>query len=153
MATEPTKKHGGILIAEGDEFTIIAAVMDSGKCPFYEFYSDLKSRHEEALRKGKTLPHKDLTNYSVLKHYFDRFKDHGSWKNKTQLNDFEGYVNFFEFKCKETGLRVPFYYDNENRSVIVLTHYFEKKGDKTPPRELKLMCDIKERFEIFRKRG
>jgi hypothetical protein len=154
MAKGPTIKHGGVLIAEGEAFTIIAAVVETGKSPFFdEFYTDLNSRYKDALQKGVNPPHKDYTNYSTLKHYFDKFKDHGSWKNNTQLNDFEGYDNFFEFKCNETGLRIPFYYDKENRKVIILTHYFEKKGNKTPPKELKRMCDIKERFEKIRKEG
>jgi phage-related protein len=66
------------------------------------------------------------------------------------LNDLgEG---FFEFKNVDTGLRVPFYYDSENRNVIVLTHYFEKKRDKTPQKELSRMKEIKEQF-IRARRG
>lgn len=101
------------------------------------------------LEKGKTKRDKVNKNYTTLGTYFEKFCNHGPWSNEHQIKHLgEG---FYEFKKVDTGLRVPFYYDAINRNVIILTHYFEKKKQKTPQKELKKMKVLKKQFEEYRK--
>ncbi len=148
--TEPIKKYGGYLIVEGESFSIICAVTKSGNSPFWEYFLELKSKYLDKLEKGK-ISKRDTVNldYTVLRQYFDKFCSTGPWRNKDQLRSLED--GFFEFKNVDTGLRIPFYYDDMNRRVIVLTHYFQKGGQKTPLKEKDRMKDIKKQFEEFRK--
>lgn len=163
MALQPKYKYSGVLIAEadrekGEKFDIIAAVTDNGKCPFWdEFFLDLIQKYANAQsKKGISdklaLNKKDKINYQRLDHYFERFVKNGPWNNRTQMRPIED--GFYEFKCIETDLRVLFYYDDLNSSVIILTHYFDKGGsEKTPLREKERMHRIKESFEKFRRKG
>lgn len=152
MVIKPTYKYGGILILEadkkaGEQFDIIAAVTESGSCPFWdEFYSQLNKRYNDSLNRKLSLQKKDQINYRILNTYFIKFCKTGPWSNKQQLRFIEN--GFYEFKCIETNLRVIFYYDSRNRSVIVITHYFDKGGkDKTPDKEKGRMYQIKTAFE------
>lgn len=156
MAIENKKRYkcDGVLIMEadrsnGDRFDIIAAVNESGHSPFYdEYFLPLVDKYSKSLKKNVSLNKKDQKNYQVLMNMFKKFCRTGSWKNKQQLGVLcDGY---YEFKCVSTGLRVPFYYDNENRNIIVLTHYFEKKRQKAPKKELNRMKEIKKSFENYR---
>lgn len=152
------QKYGGRLIIEadfasGDKFDIIAAITENGHCPFWdEFFESLRERYNESLRKSISLGKKDQKNFKTLQHYFDKFCKRGPWSNKQQLRPIEN--GFYEFKCITTGLRVIFYYDDKNRNVIILTHYFDKGGhDKTPRKEKKRMYEIKKSFDKKRERG
>ena len=157
MDKKPKYKYGGVLILEadreaGDKFDIIAAVTESGSCPFWdEFYLPLNKRYNESMGKRISLNRKDGINFRVLKTYFEKFCTGGPWGNIHQLRFIEN--GFYEFKCLETNLRVIFYYDDINRGVIVLTHYFDKGGkDKTPQKEKKRMYHIMESFNNRRGR-
>ena len=157
MDKKPKYKYGGVLILEadrdaGDRFDIIAAVTETGSCPFWdEFFFPLSQRYNESLRRRISLNRKDEINHNILNDYFDKFCKNGSWNNIRQLRPIEN--GFFEFKCLETNLRVIFYYDDINRGVIVLTHYFDKGGkDKTPQKEKKRMYHIMESFNNRRGR-
>lgn len=157
MVIEPKYKYDGILILEadkekGDNFDIVAAVTESGSCPFWdEFYLPLNQKYNESMSKGFSFNKKDKINYSVLSTYFDKFCRIGPWSNKHQLRPIEN--GFFEFKCIETSLRVIFYYDKINRGVIILTHYFDKGGsDKTPQKEKDRMYRIKDSFDKRREK-
>jgi hypothetical protein len=147
----PIKRHGGILIAEGDLYEIIAAMIGEDSCPFWDYYQDLKKKYEKILEKGGSQNNKICKDYNTLARYFGKFVDHGHWPNETQLGNLDD--GFFEFKNVDTGLRVPFYYDKRNRKVVILTHYFEKKSQKTPPKEISRMKAIKTSFEIERSQG
>ena len=158
MAKDPKYKYEGRLVAEADKekgelFDIIAAVTENGQCPFVdEFYSGLCQRYIESLRNEKGLEKEDRINYEKLMFYFEKFVATGKWNNIRQLRPIED--GFFEFKSIETGMRVIFYYDDQNRSVIILTHYFDKGGhDKTPPKEKKRMNDIRKSFDTRRRKG
>jgi phage-related protein len=144
---EPIKKHGGYLIAAGEQFDIIAAINGNGKSPFWEYFATLNEEVIKRLQKGSK-SNKDVKDYKTLQFYFDKFSNKGRWNNKTQLNSLDD--GFWEFKNVDTGLRVPFYYDEQNRKVIVLTHYFEKKSQKTPAKEIERMKQIKKEFENYR---
>jgi phage-related protein len=145
---EPIKKHGGYLIIAGEQFDIIAAISGNGKSPFFEYFNTLKEEVTKRLKKGST-NHKDVMNFKTIQFYFEKFSKNGKWGNKTQLNSLDD--GFWEFKNVDTGLRVPFYYDENNRKVIILTHYFEKKSQKTPPKEIERMRQIKKEFEAYRR--
>ena len=147
----PIRRHGGILIAEGDQYEIIAAMVSEDSCPFWDYFHELKSKYEKILEKGGSHNNKTCKDYSTLNRYFEKFVDHGRWHNETQLGNLgDGY---FEFKNVDTGLRVPFYYDERNRKVVILTHYFEKKRQKTPSKEISQMKEIKTSFEKVRSQG
>jgi len=147
--TKPKRKYGGYLIAEGEKFDIIAAVNSNGNSPFMEYFWELKETMEMKLTKGSK-KHKSVRDYTTLEYYFDKFSKTGYWRNRKQINYLED--GFCEFKNVDTGLRVPFYYDEENRSVIVLTHYFEKKSQKTKKSEIARMKQIKAEFQEYRRR-
>jgi phage-related protein len=150
VTDKPIIKYGGYLLSEGDKFDIIAAVTESGKCPFMEYFNGLVDEFNKAVEKGSKIRRDLKKNLTTLKGYFDKFTAEGPWNNPSQLKLLED--GFFEFKV-DTGLRVPFYYDSRNRSVIIITHYFEKKSQKTPAKELNRMKDIKARFERLRSQG
>ena len=157
MDKKPKYKYDGVLILEadrdaGDKFDIIAAVIESGSCPFWDdYYLPLNQRYNESLSKQNSFNRKDDINYRVLGTYFDKFCTSGPWNNIRQLRPIEN--GFFEFKCLETNLRVLFYYDEINRGVIILTHYFDKGGkDKTPQKEKERMYQIKESFDKRRRK-
>lgn len=148
--SEPKRKYEGYLIAEGDQFDIIAAVNSNGKSPFMDYFIELKTIVEDKLRKGKKKD-KSVKDYKKLDYYFRTFSASGPWNNKTQINSLED--GFWEFKNVDTGLRVPFYYDEIYRGVIVLTYYFEKKSQKTKPGEINRMKYIRKEFQEYRRGG
>lgn len=147
MPLTPTRKYGGYLIASGDAFDIIAAVTENDDSPFWDYFQDVHDKAMEAIARGKKT--KESFDYQTLQYYFNKFSGHGSWNNIVQLRSLGD--GFFEFKNVDTGLRVPFYYDDRNRRVIILTHYFEKQKGKTPAEELDRMKKIKERFDRARR--
>jgi phage-related protein len=140
MENEPKIKYGGILITEGDRFSIIAAKTNERTCPFYdEYFLKVLPILSKQGRKAEIVQ---------LQALFQKFSELGPWNDPTKLKALED--GFYEFKLK-TGLRVFFYYDEKNRQVVILTHAFHKKSQKTPPKELERMRRIKKDFEEFRK--
>ena len=144
MKNEPKVKHGGYLIQEGSKFSIIAA-RTGENCPFWEGMDEWIQIASDPSISNKN-PKK--IEAFALAAFFKKFCEHGPWRNETQIKPLYG--GYFEFKVKETGLRVPFYYDDENRSVVILTHFFTKKSQKTPKSELDRMEKIKKEFTEFR---
>lgn len=146
---EPKKKYGGYLIAQGDKFTIIAAINKSGNSPFYEYFKELSEKYHKLAKKGIKKRNKINIEFTVLSDYFDKFSDSGPWNNTSQIKSLGD--GFYEFKHNQSGLRVPFFYDEMNQKVIVLTHYFNKDEQKTEPKELLRMKNIKKEFDELRK--
>jgi phage-related protein len=139
-------KYNGLLILEGKKFDIIAAVNDNGNCPFWdEFFLPLT----ESINNGSAEP-TDKAAFEKLRYYFEKFADQGSWANEEQLRRLNG-TDFFEFKVKQIH-RVFFYYDSENKSVIILTHHITKKTDKTPAKEKERIKEIQDSFKRWRKK-
>lgn len=58
--------------------------------------------------------------------------DHGNFYNHEKFGDLGG--GLFEFKSFQ--VRMPFAYAKNKRGVIVITHGFIKKKDKTPKEEI-----------------
>ncbi|GBF38475.1 type II toxin-antitoxin system RelE/ParE family toxin [Leptospira johnsonii] len=139
MEAKNRKEHGGWLIQKGKRFSIIAAIAENGDSPFFEYFSDLKKRLEEL--SGKSA---ELMNFRRLDHYFRRFSESGPWFINTQIKKLGG--ELFEFKIIETGLRVFFFYDPDNQAVIVLTHQFVKKQQRTKKEEIERAEKIRASF-------
>jgi len=73
----------------------------------------------------------------------NRVAEHGPPRNLTKCRDIEGEPNLFELK--EGQCRVLWFY-SRRRGVIVFTHGFYKKGQRTPPREIKRAVQLKEAY-------
>lgn len=141
------EKYGGILVQEGNHFDVIAAITQNDVCPFVDEYFE---PIYDALNQGVIIETDQKEAFVKLMEYINRFAETGKWSNKEQLKPVEG-TDFFEFKVKQIH-RVFFYYDKQNRSVIILTHHTVKKGPKIKPADLKRMKDIKKEFEQRRMR-
>lgn len=155
MSLEPRFKYDGILIIEadrrlGEKFDIIAARLESGNCPFWEYFCELHHKYTESLRKKISFNKNDEVNFRKLNQYFEKLCKTGPWHNEKQIRKIGD--GFFEFKVMETGLRVIFYYDELHEGVVILTHSFIKKKDKMPEKEKEKMHAIKRSFEKMRKR-
>lgn len=149
---EPKIKYQGYLIFSDPKarFEVIAARIDAANSPFGEYFSELAGKYREIAEND--IKKRNIVNIEYT-YLINRLKKiaYGQKLPKTQVNDLgEG---FFELKIKQTKLRVPFYYDEINRRVIILTHHFVKKGDKTPKSELLRMKEIKRQFDLFRSMG
>jgi phage-related protein len=142
-------RHGGRLILEGRQFTIIAAVFKSGTCPFGEWLESQIAQYNGGAQEIIGKPRDSVSEgLSKLNGYFKRFADHGPWHNKQLLRTLGD--DLYEFKHKSSGLRVPFYYDERNRRVIILTHGFIKKKQKEPHDGKKRAIEIRRLFEEWR---
>ena len=135
---EKKKKFGGYLLQESkssEGFDIIAIETSNGNSPFYEFFTQLTEFIGEELSKNNKNKRNDrVINYTHLSQYMDRLASSGIWNNPSQIKKLEGIL--FELKVKATGLRVLFSYDSVNRRVILITHSFIKKTQKTPKEEI-----------------
>ena len=104
-----------IIAYEGAKFTIGYARDRSGESPAHVFF--------ESLGAG------DVVKMMAL---FQRLGDHGNFMNKEKFRDLgEGLYEFKSFQ-----IRMIFAYCRKERAVVVLTHGFIKKQDRTPNEEL-----------------
>ena len=71
------------------------------------------------------------------------FAEHGDPRNERKCRRLS--PNLFELK--EGAHRVPFFYDSRRRGVVVLTHGFRKRSDKTPAREIRRAVGLREEYE------
>lgn len=150
MDNKPKYEYGGIVIAKGVKFTIIAAMNENGRSPFYDYFKELAQDYNRIIENGGASSGSTYINFSRLKNYFDKFKDHGWWGNPKQIKKLTN--DFFEFKVKETGLRIPFYYDPDNRCVVILIDVFEKDTQRTEKDDLARIAQRKKSFELTKKR-
>ena len=100
---------------EGERFKIIFATELCGAVPADEFFNQLSK-----------------TDKAKLMALFKLAGDHASFKNKEKFGDL-GH-GLFEFKSFQN--RMPFAYAKTERSLIVITHGFVKKKNKTPQQEI-----------------
>ena len=138
--------YGGILLSRpitDTGFFIIAGIREGGKCPLVDWIEEttLKSKSEKSGIKNKNNDYKNLYN---IRKYFERLSTVGIWKNETQIKHLKG--NIYELKVKETGLRIFFSFDPKNRKVIILTHSFIKKKQRTDPVEIEIAQKILNEF-------
>lgn len=100
---------------EGAMFTIAFAREKSGACPGYDFFDGLSS-----LDKAKLMA------------LFRIAGDHAKFFNPEKFGDLKG--GLYEFKSSE--VRMPFAYAKDQRGLILITHGFIKKKNKTPKEEI-----------------
>ena len=103
------------VVYPGAKFTIAFARERSGACPGCEFF-DLLSLLEKA----------------KLMALFRIAADHGAFYNDQKFGDLNN--GMFEFKSDQ--IRMPFAYAKRERGLIVITHGFIKKKDRTPKEEI-----------------
>jgi phage-related protein len=100
---------------QGALFAIAFAREKSGACPGCEFFDGLSR-----LDKAKLMA------------LFQIAGDHGRFYNPEKFGDLGG--GLFEFKSFQ--IRMPFAYAKNERGLILITHGFLKKKDKTPKEEI-----------------
>ena len=99
----------------GTVFAIAFAREISGACPGCKFFDDLTQ-----LDKAKLMA------------LFQIAGDHGKFYNPEKFGDLGR--GLFEFKSFQ--IRMPFAYARIERGLILITHGFMKKKDKTPRKEI-----------------
>ena len=105
-----------IIAYPGDKFTIAFAREKSGDCPADEFFNSELSLHEQA----------------KLTALFRIAGDHGEFFNREKFGDLGN--GLYEFKSFQ--IRMPFLYAKNEHRLILITHGFRKKRDRTPKKEI-----------------
>ena len=100
---------------QGAVFAIAFAREKGGACPACEFFDGLGPRDKAKLMA-----------------LFQIAGDHGKFYNPEKFGDLKN--GLFEFKSGQ--IRMPFAYARNERGVILITHGFIKKKDKTRKEEL-----------------
>lgn len=125
-----------IVAYRGAMFTIAFARVQNGGCPASEFFDEL-----------------DKLEQAKLMALFRIAADQGKFDNPEKFGDLG--QGLFEFKSFQ--IRMPFAYAREERRLILVTHGFFKKKDKTPKKEIQRAWRILEedqaqaQFEIVKK--
>lgn len=103
------------VVYQGAKLRIAFAREKSGACPASEFFDGLDTRDKAKLMA-----------------LFRIAADHAIFHNREKFGDLgEG---LFEFKSFQ--LRMPFAYAKKERGLILITHGFIKKKDRTPKEEI-----------------
>ncbi len=103
------------VIYSGAKFSIAFARERSGACPGCEFFDGLR-----------------LLDKAKLMALFRIAADHAAFCNDQKFGDLHN--GLFEFKSDR--IRMPFAYARTERGLILITHGFIKKQNKTPKREI-----------------
>jgi phage-related protein len=93
----------------------VYAVCANGTSPGFVFYRDELNDTEKA----------------KMLRLFNKMGEHGRIANREQFKQIEG-TDLFEFKSFQ--IRMPCYF--LPGGLVVITHGFRKKGDRTPPSEI-----------------
>jgi len=99
----------------GPAKTVVYAVCANGTSPGFVFYRDELNDTEKA----------------KMLRLFNKMGEHGRIANREQFKQIEG-TDLFEFKSFQ--IRMPCYF--LPGGLVVITHGFRKKGDRTPPSEI-----------------
>ena len=100
---------------QGAVFAIAFARENSGACPACEFFDGLS-----------------LLDKAKLMALFQIAGDHGKFHNPEKFGGLGD--GLYEFKSFQ--IRMPFAYARNGRGLILITHGFIKKKDKTPKEEI-----------------
>ena len=100
---------------QGTIFAIAFAREKNGDCPAGEFFDGLS-----------------LLDKAKLMALFQIAADHGKFHNPEKFGDLGD--GLYEFKSYQ--IRMPFAYAKSERALILITHGFKKKKDKTPKEEI-----------------
>jgi|ERR1043165_6920193 phage-related protein len=110
---------------------VIYGWVNGGKCLIEDFLVDLKSLSPNDWKRIVSM--------------IARTAEHGPPRDEEQCRALEGdrAEGLFEFKTRG-GVRVLWFYDRER--IIICTHGFIKKSQKTPPGEIERAQLIKRRY-------
>lgn len=100
---------------QGAVFAIAFAREKSGACPACEFFDELS-----------------LLDKAKLMALFQIAGEHGKFHNPEKFGDLGD--GLYEFKSFQ--IRMPFAYAKNERGLILITHGFVKKKNKTPKEEI-----------------
>jgi phage-related protein len=100
---------------QGAAFAVAFAKEKSGACPACEFFDGLS-----------------LLDKAKLMALFQIAGDHGKFHNPEKFGGLGD--GLYEFKSFQ--IRMPFAYAKNERGLILITHGFIKKKDKTPKEEI-----------------
>jgi len=114
------------LIKEGNQFSVYAWE-DNNNCPLLEFL--------EKLEKESNSDEEKILNL------IERTANHGPPSNEQQCKHLEDGI--YEFKARN-GARVLWFYDKGK--IIICTHGFVKKKQKTPREEIKRAKTIRNKY-------
>ena len=103
------------VVYQGARFAIAFARETSGSCPACEFFDGLS-----------------LAGKAKLMALFQLAADQGKFYNPEKFGDLGD--GLYEFKSFQ--VRMPFAYAKSERGLILVTHGFIKKKDKTPKEEI-----------------
>jgi phage-related protein len=104
-----------IVAYRGAKFVIAYAREKNGEAPGAVFFDGLS-----------------VSDRTKLLALFARLADHGATHNPEKYGDLGN--GLFEFKSFK--IRMPFAYAEQERGLVLITHGFLKKKDKTPPAEI-----------------
>jgi len=118
------------IIYKGIFFTVEAAIRNNGSIPAIDFI--------------KSLPKKDRVKLEAL---FRTFGDRGLIRDERKFKKLEG--DIWEFKSFQIRLLC---YRTKNR-LIILTHGFYKKANKTKKSEIEKAIQIRREYETLKEKG
>lgn len=114
------------MVHEGEIFKIEAYTSESGKNLTIDWLESLSEQ--------------DQAKFATL---FVRLADHGKIYNEQKFKHLTGTDQLFEFKAG-SGRVISFFFTGK---VVILTHGFTKKSQKTPKKEIERAEKIKKEFE------
>jgi len=103
------------IVYPGLKFTIAYIIDPSGACPAGEFFDSL-----------------GLPDKAKMNALFRTAADHAPFHNPEKFGNLG--AGLYEFKSHQ--IRMPFAYSSSERQLILVTHGFIKKKDKTPREEI-----------------
>ena len=119
------------IVASGAWGLVAYAVLSGGACPAEDFMDGLLSDE-----KGKRY-------HATLMKHFQRMATQGRITNETQFKKLQGVrPTLVEFKAHQARV-IGFFH---GRGLVVLTHGFRKKQDRTPKQQIERAHDIRARF-------
>ena len=122
-------------IRKGSKYSIWALGHEEN-CDVLEFLINLKGENSAAYDKIKA-----LLKYSV---------EHGPPKNKEKCRALVNTDGLIEFKTGD-GVRIVWFWDKNH--MMICSHGFIKKQQKTPKREISIAKKNKAEYEIAKKSG
>jgi len=120
------------VVEKGEHFSIYAVVKETGKCEVLDF---LQAQEKD-----------NYDNCITFLRLTERMVNVGKIQNKEQFRKVEG-TKFFEFK--PGNIRVLCFFDAGR--IIICTHGFIKKRQKTPRKEIKKAEQIRDEYFLAKR--
>jgi phage-related protein len=122
-------------LKKGLKYSLWGIGYDDG-CKTEEYLADLSTKDPDAFDKINAL--------------LDKSIDHGPPNNKEKCKHLKGTDKLFEFKTGD-GVRILWFWDANY--MMISTHGFTKKKDKTPAKEIDYAEKMKKAYECAKKNG